>query len=298
MITDEQLAKDREPIPYVPVKQLRRGPLYVRKRTVPHPTKGYSVPHDEYSVIDLVGYRKGYEPRLEILGQYIPNPDDLFRLATGHLPPYQPTATGDKVQAEMTRLGVHEAFRIGEPEGARILPVISEEEKEQIKRRHSSNMQFVKVGDRIRNIDTRFLGFRDIKPWMELGTLGTVDKYYPDFPGFGEWAHVKWDVGDSSGIAPGGEQQYWERAESPPAPFIEELNQLRKSWKAGIISGKDFEEAIKAVLASQQVPADYPELASHQKRSKINCRHFTGNGGWCIPVNEGICNSCPQFKAK
>ena len=113
MITEEQLAKYREPIPYIPVKQLRRDrPLYVMKQTRPHPIRGYGNSHDEFSVVDIRGYRKGYEPRLDILGQYTPNPHDLFRLGTGRLPPYQPTATGDKLQAEMERLQVHKAWRI------------------------------------------------------------------------------------------------------------------------------------------------------------------------------------------
>jgi len=113
MITEEQLAKDREPIPYIPVKQLRRDrPLYVMKQTRPHPIRGYGNSHDEFSVVDIRGYRKGYEPRLDILGQYTPNSHDLFRLETGRLPPYQPTATGDKLQAEMERLQVHKAWRI------------------------------------------------------------------------------------------------------------------------------------------------------------------------------------------
>jgi len=113
MITEEQLAKDREPIPYIPVKQLRRDrPLYVMKQTRPHPIRGYGNSHDEFSVVDIRGYRKGYEPRLDILGQYTPNPYDLFRLGTGRLPPYQPTAPGDKLQAEMERLQVHKAWRI------------------------------------------------------------------------------------------------------------------------------------------------------------------------------------------
>gem|GEM_PF-4163942 len=111
-LTEAQIAYEREPIPYTPVKRLERGPLYVRKLKVPHPIYGYSEAHDEYSVIDLRGYRKGYEPRLEILGIYTPNPNDLFRIGTGRLPAYQPIITGDKLQAEMERLGFPHAWRI------------------------------------------------------------------------------------------------------------------------------------------------------------------------------------------
>ena len=113
MITEEQLAKEREPIPYIPVKRLERGLLYVIEEDIPHPLYGYAQYHKEYSVIDLRGYRKGYEPRTDIIGQYIPNPDDLFRLGTGKLPPYQPVATGNKLQSEMQRLDTYKAWRIG-----------------------------------------------------------------------------------------------------------------------------------------------------------------------------------------
>jgi len=116
MITEAQVAKEREPIPYTKVKRLRRGLLYVMKVVRSDPIIGYGKPHDEYSVIDLRGWRKGYEPRLEIVGEYTPNPNDLFRLGTGRLPPYQPVATGDKLQAEMERLNVYKAWRIGYPE--------------------------------------------------------------------------------------------------------------------------------------------------------------------------------------
>ena len=111
-LTEEQIAYEREPIPYTPVKRLERGPLYVRKLKRPHPILGYGNSHDEYSVIDLRGYRKGYEPRLEILGVYTPNSNDLFRIQTGRLPPYQPTTTGDKLQAEMEKIGSFQAWRI------------------------------------------------------------------------------------------------------------------------------------------------------------------------------------------
>ena len=117
MITEEQLQKVREPIPFTPTKRLKRDDvLYVTEEDIPHPLYGYARSHKEYSVIDLRGYRKGYEPRLEISGIYTPNPEDIFRLQTGKLPPYQPTTTGDKLLAEMRRLGVHKAFRIGKPE--------------------------------------------------------------------------------------------------------------------------------------------------------------------------------------
>ena len=111
-LTDAQIDYEKEPIPYTPVKRLERGPLYVRVKDIPDPIYGYSQYYKEYSVIDLRGYRKGYEPRLEILGVYTPNPQDVFRLGDGHLPPYQPTITGDKLQAEMERLGVFYAWRI------------------------------------------------------------------------------------------------------------------------------------------------------------------------------------------
>ncbi|GAI91190.1 unnamed protein product, partial [marine sediment metagenome] len=104
-ITEAQIVYEREPIPFTPVKRLERGPLYVRVKDIPHPLYGYSKSHKEYSVIDLRGYRKGMEPRLEILGVYTPNPSDFFRIGTGRLPPYQPTTTGDKLQVEMERLG-------------------------------------------------------------------------------------------------------------------------------------------------------------------------------------------------
>ncbi|MBA7529657.1 hypothetical protein ES705_21855 [subsurface metagenome] len=116
-ITEEQLQKVREPIPFTPTKRLKRDDdLYVTEQDIPHPIYGYAKAHKEYSVIDLRGYRKGYEPRLEISGIYTPNPEDIFRLQTGKLPPYQPTTTGDKLLAEMRRLGVYKAFRISEPE--------------------------------------------------------------------------------------------------------------------------------------------------------------------------------------
>lgn len=111
-LTEAQIAHEREPISYTPVKRLERGPLYVRVHDIPHPIYGYSQYHKEYSVIDLRGYRKGMEPRLEILGVYTPNASDLFRIGTGRLPPYQPTATGDKLQAEMERVGSFHAWRI------------------------------------------------------------------------------------------------------------------------------------------------------------------------------------------
>lgn len=116
-LTEEQLAESIVPIPYTPVKRLSRDDiLYVTEEDIPHPIEGYAKSHKEYGVIDLRGYRKGYEPRLEIRGIYTPNPEDTFRLQTGKLPPYQPTATGDSLLAEMRRLGVHKAFRIGKPE--------------------------------------------------------------------------------------------------------------------------------------------------------------------------------------
>jgi len=116
MITEEQLAKEREVIPFTSTKRLKRDDiLYVTEKDIPHPIYGYAKYHKEYSVIDLRGYRKGYEPRLEISGTYTPNPEDIFRLQTGKLPPYQPTTTGDKLLAEMRRLGVHKAFRIDKP---------------------------------------------------------------------------------------------------------------------------------------------------------------------------------------
>lgn len=116
-ITEEQLQKVIEPIPFTPTKRLERDDvLYVTEENIPHPIIGYAESHKEYSVIDLRGYRKGYEPRLEISGIYTPDPEDIFRLQTGKLPPYQPTTTGDKLLAEMRRLGVHKAFRIGKPE--------------------------------------------------------------------------------------------------------------------------------------------------------------------------------------
>ncbi|MBA7576926.1 hypothetical protein ES708_18768 [subsurface metagenome] len=118
-ITEEQLQKVREPIPFTPTKRLERDDvLYVTEDDIPHPVYGYAKAHKEYSVIDLRGYRKGYEPRLEISGIYTPNPEDIFRLQTGKLPPYQPTTTGDRLLAEMRRLGVHKAFRIVKPEVA------------------------------------------------------------------------------------------------------------------------------------------------------------------------------------
>ena len=111
-LTEAQIAYEREPISYKPVKRLERGPLYVRVQDIPHPIYGYSQYHKEYSVIDLRGYRKGMEPRLEILGVYTPHPSDFFRIGTGRLPAYQPTATGDKLQAEMERLNSFHAWRI------------------------------------------------------------------------------------------------------------------------------------------------------------------------------------------
>jgi len=116
MITEEQLAKERVVIPFTSTKRLMRDDvLYVVEKDIPHPIYGYSKYHKEYSIIDLRGYRKGYEPRLDIRGIYTPNPTDTFRLQDGHLPPYQPTTTGDKLLAEMRRLGVHKAFRIDKP---------------------------------------------------------------------------------------------------------------------------------------------------------------------------------------
>lgn len=112
-LTDEQLMGDREPIPFTPVKHLQRDDvLYVTQRSIPHPIAGYSKAHKEYSVIDLRGYRRGYEPRLEIQGIYTLNPKDTFRLQDGHLPPYQPTTAGDKLPSEMRSRGIHKAFRL------------------------------------------------------------------------------------------------------------------------------------------------------------------------------------------
>lgn len=112
-LTEEQLAGDREPISFTPVRRLQRDDLlYVIEELVPHPIEGYYKAHKEYSVIDLRGYRKGYEPRLDIQGVYTPNPKDTFRLQDGHLPPYQPTTSGDKLLNEMRRAGVHKAYRI------------------------------------------------------------------------------------------------------------------------------------------------------------------------------------------
>ena len=112
-LTDEQLVGDRVPIPFTPVKRLQRDDiLYVTEETRPHPVAGYSKAHKEYGVIDLRGYRQGYEPRLAIKGTYTPNPKDSFRLLDGHLPPYQPTTTGDKLLSEMRRLNIHSASRI------------------------------------------------------------------------------------------------------------------------------------------------------------------------------------------
>ncbi len=112
-ISDEQLLADRQPIPFTPVKRLMRDDLlYVTEETRPHPIHGYAEAHKEYAVIDLRGYRRGYEPRLDIRGIYTPNAGDVFRLGTGHLPSYQPTATGDKLLEEMRRRGVHKAWRI------------------------------------------------------------------------------------------------------------------------------------------------------------------------------------------
>ncbi len=113
MITEMQLIKEQAPIPYTKVKRLARGLLYVMKVVRPDPIIGYGKSYDEYSVIDLRGWRKGYEPRLDIVGEYTPNPNDLFRMGTGRLPPYQPVTTGDKLQAEMERLNVYTAWRIG-----------------------------------------------------------------------------------------------------------------------------------------------------------------------------------------
>jgi hypothetical protein len=111
-LTDEQVAYEKVPIPFTPVRRLERGRLYVRKRTLPHQIYGYSQAHDVYSVVDLAGFKKGYEPRSEILGVYTPNPQDTFRLQNGHLPPYQPTTTGDKLQEAMANLPTYEAWRI------------------------------------------------------------------------------------------------------------------------------------------------------------------------------------------
>ena len=123
-ITEEQLQKAREPIPFTPTKRLKRDDvLYVTENDIPHPVYGYARSHKEYGVIDLRGYRKGYEPRLEISGIYTPSSTDTFRLVDGHLPPYQPTTTGDKLLAEMRRLGIHKAFRIGKLEE---VPAVSE----------------------------------------------------------------------------------------------------------------------------------------------------------------------------
>jgi len=129
-ITEEQLRKVREPIPFTPTERLKRDDvLYVTEEDIPHPIIGYAEYHKEYSVIDLRGYRKGYEPRLEISGIYTPNPEDIFRLQTGKLPPYQPTTTGDKLLAEMRRLGVHKAFRIDKsnPEEVPVVRLTEEE---------------------------------------------------------------------------------------------------------------------------------------------------------------------------
>ncbi|HUX48259.1 MAG TPA: ParB N-terminal domain-containing protein [Dehalococcoidia bacterium] len=124
-ITEEQLQKVREPIPFTPTKRLKRDDvLYVTEHNIPHPIHGYAKYHKEYSVIDLRGYRKGYEPRLEISGVYTPNPEDIFRLQTGKLPPYQPTTTGANLLAEMRSLGVHKAFRIGKLEEVPAVPEV------------------------------------------------------------------------------------------------------------------------------------------------------------------------------
>jgi len=110
-LTKEQLAESRIPIPFRPVRRLVRDDvLYVREETHPHPVEGYAKAYKEYSVIDLRCYRRRYEP--VVLGVYIPNPSDTFRLGVGSLPAYQPTTAGDKLVAEMRRLGVCTAWRI------------------------------------------------------------------------------------------------------------------------------------------------------------------------------------------
>jgi hypothetical protein len=115
-ITDEQIKYESEPIPFTPVKRLLRDDiLYVTEKTVPHPIKGYAEATRQWGVVDLRGFRKGYEPRGEIRGTYTPNPRDMFRIQTGHLPPYQPIITGDKVLQELRRLGWNRAYRIAPP---------------------------------------------------------------------------------------------------------------------------------------------------------------------------------------
>ena len=133
--TEEQIRGAEVPIPFTPVKRLERDDvLYVTEKDIPHPIYGYAKSHKEYSVIDLRGYRKGYEPRLEIRGIYTPNPTDTFRLQNGHLPPYQPTTTGDKLLAEMRRMGVHKAYRIA--------PVIGGSSSKRYSRPYLTNWQY------------------------------------------------------------------------------------------------------------------------------------------------------------
>jgi hypothetical protein len=125
-LTEEQLAYSRVPIPYTPVKRLRHDDvLYVVEETVPHPIAGYAKAHKKYSIIDLRGYRRGYEPRLDIQGIYTPNTKDIFRLQDGHLPAYQPTTTGDQLLTEMRKRGVHKAFRIAPKPG--LMPAVSQQ---------------------------------------------------------------------------------------------------------------------------------------------------------------------------
>jgi len=137
-LSEEELAQDRVPIPYTPVKRLIRDDiLYVMEVSIPHPIEGYFKAHEEYSVIDLRGYRKGYEPRLDIQGIYTPNPTDTFRMQTGRLPAYQPTMTGDKLLAEMRKLGVYKAYRIAPHSSNPASSVVDEEYLEEMRSKSS-----------------------------------------------------------------------------------------------------------------------------------------------------------------
>jgi len=109
----------QEPPKYRKVDRILYQPkkLYVLRKRIETLGKWETV----YLVVSPFAYRKGYFPRVDLLGEYIPNPKDLFVLARAgffSLEREQPV-TGDKLWEAMEKASFFKAYYVEPKEGGK-----------------------------------------------------------------------------------------------------------------------------------------------------------------------------------
>ena len=113
--------------PHKKVKRVYRNKLYVLHKVM-HPLTWWENEfRDYYMVVSPVAYRKGYFPHVELIGEYLPDPRDLFILGTGFFALERETPIrGTDLARAMQRSGVFKAFYIGRGAApSRAMPVMT-----------------------------------------------------------------------------------------------------------------------------------------------------------------------------